>query len=77
MFPSVLQDGVVPSYVGLDWLGWTFPDMVCLEGQGVAGPAGPALHGWVCQAWRQYELMEQGTIKITIYLKGQITLTLV
>ena len=75
MFPSILQDGVEPSCVGLDWLGRTFPDLVCLEGQGMTGLAGPALHGWVCQAWRPYDMMEQGTITITISLKGQITLT--
>ena len=75
MIPSILQDGMEPGCVGLGWLGRTFPDLVCLEGQGVADPAGPALHGWVCQSWRQYELMEQGTITITISLNGQIILT--
>ena len=75
IFPSILQDGVEPGCVGLDWLGRTFPDLVCLEGQGMTGLAGPTLHGRVCQAWRQYEVMEQGTIKITISPKGQITLT--
>ena len=36
-----------PSYVELGWLGQTFPDLVCLEGRGVSGLTGPALHGRV------------------------------
>ena len=36
-----------PSCVGLDWLGRTFSDLVCLEGREVSGLTGPALHGGV------------------------------
>ena len=52
--PIVLWHGMEPVSVGLDWLSRTFLDLVCLEGQGMSGLTGLALHGWVYQAWQQY-----------------------
>ena len=47
--PQYAANGMGPSYVGLGWLGRTFPDLVCLEGRGMSGLAGPALHGGVAE----------------------------